>query len=405
MNHAIVVDLGWGDAGKGSTTDYLCETRGYRLVVRYSGGAQAGHRVVRSDGREHVFRQYGSGTFTGAHTALSRYMLVDPLALAKETEMLEAIGVSDPLRLVHVSEDALVTTPLHAGANRREEMARGVNRHGSCGRGIGKTREYAIDYPDDALYVRDLLNPLVTSAKLRLMAGRLTEFGLGAFAFDTDEISQAYQRFTRSVDVLPDAGMIAAFSNEPAVFEGAQGVLLDEKWGFPPYYTWTDTTANKALLMIEEAGLGRGNSTVYGLTRSYATRHGAGPFPTESIRLTRALSDPTNPHNQWQQGWRVGDLDLIALDYAIRACGTRVDELVVSCLDRLSEGMVCVAYALDEDQDSFTTRIPRADTAFLENASPILASTKDIVQSVERWTQTPVTITSYGPTAADKKER
>lgn len=398
MQHAIVTDLGWGDAGKGSLSDYLCETRGYRLVVRYSGGAQAGHRVVRSDGREHVFRQYGSGTFTGAHTFLSRYMLVDPLALARETDDLEALGVTSPLQLVHVSEDALVTTPLHAEANRREEMARGANRHGSCGRGIGKTREYGIAYPDDALYVGDLRSPLVTKAKLALMAGRLTDFGLSRFAFDLDEFAQAYLRFTWSVDVLSDASMISAFRNEPAVFEGSQGVLLDESWGFPPYYTWTDTTPSKALLMLQEAGLQRSDSTVYGLTRSYATRHGAGPFPTQSSDMSFMLSDVTNPFNEWQREWRVGHLDLPLLEYALRACGNEVDALVVSCLDRIEEDTVCVRYENGP-------QIPQADTAFLEQALPVCTNVEPVLNALEDSVSVPVAITSYGPTAADKKER
>lgn len=400
MKHSVITDLAFGDSGKGSLTDYLCDTRGYGLVVRYSGGAQAGHRVVRADGREHVFRQFGAGTFMGAHTALSRYMMVDPLALAREADQLEALGIDDPLRLIHVSEDALVTTPLHAEANRREEIRRGDMRHGSCGRGIGKTREYARDYPRDALHVRDLRDPLVTRQKLELMCGQLTDWDLGKFVQPIKDYTDAFKRFTQSVHVSTDREMIAAIGSAPAVFEGSQGVLLDESWGFPPYYTWTDTTPAKALLLLSEAGVPRTDVTVYGLTRSYATRHGAGPFPTESPSpgMTLDLPDPTNPFNPWQGHWRVGRLDLPLLTYALEACGGEVDQLVVSCLDRVEEEMVCVAY----EEDS---QIPRGDTNFLAYANPVYTSVQPVLNVLEDYLAVPVGITSYGPAAADKKER
>jgi adenylosuccinate synthase len=104
--HIIVVDLGYGDAGKGTIVDWLCapstrETVGGRpvqAVVRFNGGAQAAHHVLAPDGQPHPFAQFGSGTFTrGTRTFLSRYMLIDPLALVAEAEHLKELGVQDPL--------------------------------------------------------------------------------------------------------------------------------------------------------------------------------------------------------------------------------------------------------------------------------------------------------------------
>lgn len=98
MNHVAVVDLGYGDAGKGTVVDWLCATRRVHTVVRFNGGAQAAHNVVLRDGRHHTFAQFGAGTFhPGVGTHLSRHVVVDPLALAAEADHLATVGVPDAL--------------------------------------------------------------------------------------------------------------------------------------------------------------------------------------------------------------------------------------------------------------------------------------------------------------------
>src|SRR5258708_7407048 len=104
MKHAIVVDLGHGDAGKGSTVAWLCPPAnagrqpapGIRAVIRFNGGAQAGHNVVPPDGPHHSFAQFGAGTFHGVPTHLSRFVLVEPFALAAEAAHLAALDAPDP---------------------------------------------------------------------------------------------------------------------------------------------------------------------------------------------------------------------------------------------------------------------------------------------------------------------
>ena len=108
--------------------------------------------------------------------------------------------------------------------------------------------------------------------------------------------------------------------NVPVIFEGAQGVLLDEWQGFHPYTTWSTTTLANADRLLEEAGY-TGARTRVGITRAYATRHGAGPLVTEEAELTRALPDPSNQFGAWQRGFRVGWLDLVMLQYALEAAG------------------------------------------------------------------------------------
>src|SRR5579863_2663857 len=180
MNHVIVVDLGYGDAGKGTVVDWLCsrqeESRPTRAVVRFNGGAQAAHNVVANDGRHHTFAQFGAGTLTpGVQTHLSRFMLVEPLALAAEAAHLTSLGLPEPLDLLTVDRDALLTTPYHQAANQAREAARGDGRHGSCGMGIGETASYALENPAGAPRAGDCATPRILLRKLTQLRDRLAD--------------------------------------------------------------------------------------------------------------------------------------------------------------------------------------------------------------------------------------
>src|SRR5215472_7367567 len=153
----LVVDLAFGDSGKGSIVDYLVRTRGAGTVVRFNGGPQAGHNVVTPDGRHHTFSQFGSGTFVaGVHTILSRFMLIEPYALLNEEKHLAEIGVNDALLRLHIDPHCRVITPIHQAANRLREFARGEARHGTCGLGVGETMMDSIKQPDLILYAGEL---------------------------------------------------------------------------------------------------------------------------------------------------------------------------------------------------------------------------------------------------------
>src|SRR5215210_8082512 len=121
----VLVGLGYGDEGKGAWTDFLARTEPVHTVVRFNGGAQAGHNVVAPDGRHHTFAQFGSGTLVrGVNTHLSRFMLVNPLGLLREDAELRALGVTDALARLSIDREALVTTPFQVAANRLRELAR-----------------------------------------------------------------------------------------------------------------------------------------------------------------------------------------------------------------------------------------------------------------------------------------
>ncbi|RYX84390.1 adenylosuccinate synthetase [bacterium] len=438
MHRAIVVtDLTFGDAGKGSVTDALVR-RGAGLVVRYNGGAQAAHTVVDERGRCHVFHQFGSGTLVeGTETFLSRYMMVNPLALYHEWEALRAIGVMDGFERMYVDSRALVTTPYQVVANRLREIARGADKHGSCGMGIGETAADALDYEREVLRFGDLGNEVILRRKLewhrdhkrRLLDGLMPAlqrlpgrvvaervFPLLEQLNSEDELEAACEvfAFIASRVKVVEADFLATRMQKAGetIFEGAQGVLLDEDWGFHPYTTWSRTTSANALALIEETGADV-MTTVLGLTRAYQTRHGAGPFPTEDEDVTRALHEPHNPTNEWQGAFRAGWLDLCLLRYAMRADG-RVDGLVVTCLDRLEEleeVRVGVGYMLGSVEWE-----PEARGVSLERREAEGRALRDVEVSyrsidrepmayavaVARLLEVPLLGTSCGMTAGDK---
>lgn len=354
----LVADLGFGDAGKGSIVDYLVRRAGTAMVVRYNGGPQAAHNVVTPDGRHHTFAQFGSGTFvSNVSTYLGPEMLINPLNVFAEAGHLHQLGVGDVWSRTVFSKEAMVITPFHIIVNQLREISRGLGRHGSCGQGIGEARAYGIANPSDSLRVGDLRDPSVMMDKLLLMQQRLRleveqlpNLELSDSAInDTHQllvdpdfvgsIVEDYQHFFQMARVIEIAqfGEIAAEYDE-LIFEGAQGVLLDEKYGFHPYTTWSDTTYQSALDLLETIGFD-GEVQRLGLIRGYATRHGAGPFVTEDEQLSAEIQEQHNGDNQWQQAFRVGYPDAVMTRYAIYAVGG-VDGLVVTNLDRMVESSI-----------------------------------------------------------------
>ncbi|WP_433894084.1 adenylosuccinate synthetase [Streptomyces sp. CA-111067] len=409
--HTIVVDLGFGDAGKGAVVDRLCQEGDVAAVVRFNGGAQAAHNVVTADGRHHTFAQFGSGTLRGVPTQLSRFMTVDPLALAAEADHLRSLGVPDPYRLLSVDRAAPLSTPYHAAANRLREQARGAERHGSCGMGVGECAAYALAHPQDAPTVGDCTSRLRLLRQLRLLRDRLTD-ELGRLSVPPiDDCAAAYLAFARTVQ-LTDGGRLQSLLRQgPVVFEGAQGVLLDEWHGFHPYTTWSTTTFGNAETLLAEAGATDGARRL-GVVRTYTTRHGPGPLVTEDPELTPLLPEPHNGDGRWQGAFRIGHFDAVAHAYAVEVCGG-VDALAVTHLDApaRSRGLrICRGYGIDGRLVERLTPGAAGDldrqaelTGRLLRARPALWDTPG--RDPRRWTEAisallraPVLIESSGPT-------
>ena len=255
-------------------------------------------------------------------------MVVDPLALAAEADHLATVGVPDALDRLTVDRDALLATPYHRAANRAREIARGADRHGSCGLGVGETVAYGLAHPDDAPRVADCRSPTLLRRRLTALRDRLTA-ELGPLdAPPVEDCLPAFTGFAGRVAIVDGSWLTGALRAGTCVFEGAQGVLLDEWHGFHPYTTWSTTTFANADSLLAEAG--QPGATRLGVLRLVTTRHGAGPLVTEDPTLP--LADPHNPTNPWQGRFRFGHFDAVAHRYALAVAGG-VDGLALTHLD------------------------------------------------------------------------
>lgn len=432
----LTADLGFGDAGKGTIVDFLTRAYTAHTVVRYNGGAQAGHRVVTADtpAREHVFAQFGSGTFAGAETYLSRFMLLDPLAMIEEEKHLCVLGVSDAFQRTAIDAHALVITPFQRAANRLRELSRDAGRHGSCGMGVGETMDDYLQHGGQVVVVGDLAHPArlreklafvraVNLAKVQTFRATLpdsvqaqAELAILCDPAATDWLLDAYDEFAQRACIVSDEHLAAVLRRAgTVVFEGAQGVLLDEWHGFHPHTTWSTITFAYADALLKQAGYA-GQTTRVGITRAYATRHGPGPLVTEDAELTRLLPDARNGFSSWQRGFRVGWLDLVLLRYAVEVLGA-LDYLAVTCVDRLSALPalhVCQSYAYDT---FLVDRIARSSTLHdlayqaritehLMRCRPVLEPMADpdmLLAVLGDSLGVPVGLVSAGPTADDKR--
>lgn len=420
-----VVDLGFGDAGKGTIVDSICsEISPYPkvgLVVRFNSGPQAGHNVWTPDGREHTFSMFGSGTFHRVPTYLSEYVFINPYNIVAEAEHLAVNGVDNPLKLLWIDRFCPVITPYHKAANQLRERQRGVHRHGSCGHGHGEAVKADFTHPGETIRACDLHDWDIVRAKLLLARARLyDEFGVGADRGlpSLDQIVSDYMKFatmnwritsiTETLEPALDADLV--------VFEGAQGVLLDEWFGFHPHTTWSTTTPRNAVHLVKRVETGTELYTI-GVVRTHMTRHGAGPFPTESETLTENLPDPSNTTGTWQGPFRVGYFDVPLLRYAIACCGggeERISALAVTHVDRMIP-RICKSYMLDGEQFEPMPHPVLADEEAQLDLQATLGETLNRVTPIYRdyihphgsmyanSLGLPVDILSSGPTWKDKE--
>lgn len=442
MRPHVIIDLGYGDCGKGTTVDAMVRELDADIpveVVRFNGAGQAGHNVVTPDGRHHTFSQWGSGTLAGARTILSRYMIINPLAAFVEAEHLVAMGILSPFACLTVDGMCLVTTPYHQALNRIKELQRGDARHGSCGIGVGETVRCANfegdNYKADAIRAFDLADTIGLTAKLERLRQRLSvdahhlirdmdqseeRLASELQMFLPEHVPTIARRFLRYAQLVEIRDVHSVQGN--VVFEGAQGVLLDEWYGFDPYTTWSTCTSENARVLAKEWGLEEPH--VMGVLRAYAVRHGPGPMVSEDVGLTHRIQDIHNVTHPWQGAVRIGWFDVVASRYAIEVDG-HVDSLAITCLDRLAsvtDWKACVGYQNAAWPPGMGTRLEvmgrdlnfqRELTQQLMTCTPVLEVTasggsfqermQKHLEFIEDSVNTPVAVMSVGWTSQDKK--
>lgn len=341
-----VIGSAYGDEGKGVFTDYLSSQASESLVIRFNGGAQAGHTVMTPNGKRHVFGHFGANSFLpNSKTFLSKHFVVNPLLFAKEKTTLNLLGMS-PDVFIHIN--APVTTPFEMILNQWQEDSRGANRHGSCGVGFGetiqreeskitsfqiqdiikgKTKEKLLEIRQ---YFIERANQLGFKDNISQNEFFLDEVFLEKFVDDCQEMMSYVQVCDNS---LPHSGNI--------VFEGAQGLLLDQTFGFFPHVTRSNTGLKNIIQICNEYNISELN-VVYA-TRCYTTRHGSGPLKNELRKKTyEDIVDATNIPNAYQGNLRFAYLDLGVMEESINKDLSSVNlknikltkSIGISCLDQ-----------------------------------------------------------------------
>jgi adenylosuccinate synthase len=349
MNIQTVIGSVFGDEGKGKMTDYLANKSDKPLVIRYNGGAQAGHTVQHPDNKyNHIFSHIGSGYFSGADTFLSKFFISNPILFLEEMNSLSQVDLNNESN-TYISKDSLLTTPYDMMINQFVEKLRD-DRHGSCGVGINETiirnqnNEFKFTINNiSENYLRKILNKI----REEYVPQRMNELGFEIpdkmkEHLMNDKIIENFivdtLAFLDLVKVKSEQDVFTNFNDyTDYIFEGAQGLLLDKEHEFFPNVTPSKTGLNNVKYFIDNMTDDINDIDVYYLIRSYMTRHGAGPFPTEEESLE--FEDSTNTHNEFQQQLRFSCLDIPlikkAIDDDLNNLDNKSKHLVISHLDQI----------------------------------------------------------------------
>lgn len=344
MNTAVI-GLGFGDEGKGSVVDYFCSKKHNPMVVRFTGGSQCGHHVIY-DKLDHVFSHFGSGSLRGVPTFWAKFCPVDPIALIVEMEILRSKGIEPK---IFIDYRCPITTPFEKYINILNEEVLG---HGSCGVGFGQTILREEDKFN--LCCEDLFYPEIFKIKFNQIIKNYYEN-----VRDVENL----EFFEKCCGKILESKNIEIVSKIPEsvfyIFEGAQGLLLDQDFGFFPNVT----RANLGLKNIYSMGMGV--DEVILVTRAYQTRHGNGPMTNENIpHNIKENPFEKNVENLYQGKFRKAILDLDLLKYSLNRdilIKKHQDKsIIMTCLDlvenewrftRKGEIVSCI------DEDEFISRI------------------------------------------------
>jgi adenylosuccinate synthase len=389
----VVVGAQWGDEGKGKIVDVLAERAD--VVVRYQGGANAGHTVHTSSG-EFVLHQIPSGILQGAVCVVGNGVVLDPETFFTELDTLSARGVKVEHKLF-VSDRAHLTLPYHKLLDRAREQ---LEKIGTTGRGIGPT--YEDKFGRRGVRVGDLRQLARTQ---EVVAARLAAANqmLELLNFEERADAAAHRQLLerlapRLLPLAVDAGRVvydALQRGESVLLEGAQGALLDVDHGTYPYVTSSNTTAGGAAV---GSGIGpTAIDAVLGVVKAYTTRVGNGPLPTEAepamaerIRNLGGEFGATTGRPR-----RCGWFDAVVVRYAVRVNGlTGLAVTKLDVLDSFAEIPVAVGYRLDGALvDSMPADLERMDR--VEPVYETLTGWQQPTAAVRRLADLPATARAY----------
>ncbi|MDX1946964.1 MAG: adenylosuccinate synthase [Pirellulaceae bacterium] len=417
MPGTCVIGLQWGDEAKGKLVDLL--TSRFEIVVRYQGGANAGHTVVVGD-KTYKLHHVPSGILTpGVMNVVTPGVVISPPTILKEIDSLAAQGIDVGANMM-LSQAAHVVFPWHIAEDKVMDQATGGESIGTTLRGIGPCyrdkvgRSHAIRLGD--MYRPDFAARVehIVAAKNKLLVG----LGSQSEALNAQAIREEYsayaQRLQRYVGDTTNYLLDAVEAGKKLLFEGAQGSLLDIDHGTFPYVT--SSNASGVGISSGSGVPGKWITKVIGVAKAYSTRVGGGPFPTEQenemgqrIReLGREYGTTTGRPR------RCGWFDAVAVRYTARLSGIDcISLMMMDVLSQLPEVKICVAYELDGQRiDRFPGHVDdlrrvkpiyetfpgwQTDVTAVRRIEDLPAGARRYLDRVSELVGKPVEIVSVGP--------
>ncbi len=413
MKVDVLLGLQWGDEGKGKVVDVL--TPDYDVVARFQGGPNAGH-TLEFEGEKYVLRSIPSGIFQGNKiNIIGNGVVLAPDLFMEEAKALEASGHDLRSRL-HISKKAHLIMPTHRILDAAYEAAKGKNKVGTTGKGIGPT--YTDKVSRNGLRVGDILENF--EEKYAAHKARHEEM-LKALNYTDYDISEVEKKWMEGIEYMKQFPLVDSEheinrllkEGKNVLCEGAQGTMLDVDFGSYPFVTSSNTICAGACV-----GLGVGPNKigdVFGIIKAYCTRVGAGPFPTELFDETGAKIREIGHEYGAVTGRerRCGWIDLVALKYAIMVSGvTKLIMMKSDVLDGFKTVKACVAYKLKNGDviDYFPFDISdgvepvyvemegwNQDLTKMTSEAEFPKAFKDYIAFLEKELETPISIVSVGP--------
>jgi len=408
----------FGDEGKGKVVDVF--TPKYDIVARFAGGPNAGHTII-FEGKKFVLRSIPSGIFDeGKLNIIGNGCVIAPDLFMQEAKELETAGYDLRSRL-HISKRAHLILPTHRVLDRAYEAAKGKNKVGTTGKGIGPT--YSEKASRTGLRVGDILENFMEKYNALKARHEQTLRDLNFTDYNITEEEKLwmqgieYMRQFPLTDTEIELGK-ALQEGKSVLAEGAQGTMLDIDHGTYPFVSSSNTVSGGVCTGLGVAPNSIGE--VFGIFKAYSTRVGSGPFPVElfdetgdKIREIGHEYGAVTGRNR-----RCGWLDLVALRYAIMINGvTQLIMMKSDVLDTFKEIKVCTAYEKDgivtgqmpydtEGWKAVYETLPgwQTDLTHLTSVSQFPSQLKDYISYIEKATGTPITIVSVGPDRAQTIE-
>ncbi len=420
MKADVLLGLQWGDEGKGKVVDVL--TPRYDVIARFQGGPNAGH-TLEFEGQKYVLRSIPSGIFQGDKVnIIGNGVVLAPDLFMDEAKDLEKSGHELKSRL-HISKKAHLIMPTHRLLDAAYEAAKGKDKVGTTGKGIGPT--YTDKISRTGLRVGDILHNF--EEKYAAHKARHEET-LRALNYTDYDITEVEKKWLEGIEYLKQFPLVDSEhevngylkEGKSVLCEGAQGTMLDVDFGSYPFVTSSNTICAGAC-----TGLGIGPNRigeVYGIIKAYCTRVGAGPFPTELFDETGAkIRDIGHEYGAVTgRERRCGWIDLVALKYAIMVSGvTKLIMMKSDVLDTFKTIKACVAYKQNGEQiDYFPYDINEGiepvyvempgwnqDLTKIKSEAEFPQAFKDYIAFLEKELETPIAIVSVGPDRDQTIER